>query len=66
MDNHFHLLVRVPLADSVPDQELIRRYRILYPKPTLYQSAAIEVMVKELKNNGCLYRPESCAGRHSR
>ena len=30
MDNHFHLLVRVPERVEVPDGELIRRIRLLY------------------------------------
>jgi len=52
MNNHFHLLVRVPPADCVCDEELIRRYRVLYPKPTRYQTASIEVMTKELMADG--------------
>jgi REP element-mobilizing transposase RayT len=52
MNNHFHLLVRVPSADSVSDEELIRRYRVLYPKPTPYQAASAELMGRELKTNG--------------
>jgi len=51
MDNHFHLLIRVPPADSISDQELIRRYRVLYPKPTPYQTASIAVMARELERN---------------
>jgi REP element-mobilizing transposase RayT len=52
MNNHFHLLVRVPPAGCVKDDELIRRYRVLYPKPTKYQTASIEVMTTELQNDG--------------
>jgi len=52
MNNHFHLLIRVPPADSVSDQELMRRYRVLYPKPTKYQTASINVMVKLLEDGG--------------
>jgi len=52
MNNHFHLLVRVPPAEGVSDQELLRRYRVLYPKPTTYQTASIEVMTKELMADG--------------
>ena len=43
MSNHFHVLVRVSDGDSVSDAELMRRYRILYPKPTKYQTASIAV-----------------------
>lgn len=51
MNNHFHVLTRIPLADSISDEELIRRYRVLYPKPTKYQTASIEVMARKLKMN---------------
>ena len=52
MGNHFHVLVRVPHVDSVSDAELIRRYRVLYPNPTKYETASIRVMEAELKANG--------------
>ena len=52
MSNHFHVLLRVPDASEVSDKELIRRYRVLYPKPTKYQTASIEVMEKELQKGG--------------
>ncbi|WPJ93963.1 transposase [Coraliomargarita algicola] len=52
MNNHFHVLVRVPEASSVSDTELIRRYRMLYPKPTVYQAASAERIAQELKSNG--------------
>ncbi|MFT4901596.1 MAG: putative transposase [Lentimonas sp.] len=41
MSNHFHVLVRVPEPVSVSDAELLRRYLVLYPKPTKYQEASI-------------------------
>ena len=34
MSNHFHVLVRVRDEPVVSDRELMRRYRVLYPKPT--------------------------------
>jgi len=52
MSNHFHVVVRVPLQQSVPDAELLRRYRVLYPKPTAYQAARLEVIQAELAGNG--------------
>jgi len=52
MNNHFHLLVRVPPAEGVSDEELLRRYRVLYPKPTTYETASIEVITKELMAGG--------------
>ena len=39
MSNHFHVLVRVPVLDELSDAELMRRYKVLYPKPTKYQEA---------------------------
>ncbi|MFP4157599.1 MAG: transposase, partial [Opitutales bacterium] len=43
MDNHFHVLVRVPERDrSISDAELLRRFRVLYPKPTKYQTASFK------------------------
>ena len=52
MSNHFHVLVCVPGADSVSDKELMRRYRVLYPKPTKYQTASIAVLEKDLADGG--------------
>jgi len=52
MSNHFHVLVRVPEQAEVSDRELLRRYRVLYPKPTKYQTASIQVMEKELAKDG--------------
>jgi hypothetical protein len=52
MSNHFHVLIRVPDASAASDQELIRRYRVLYPKPTKYQTASITMMEKELQKGG--------------
>ncbi len=51
MANHFHVLVRVPKKSVITDFELMRRYRILYPKPTKYQSAQFEVIQSQLKSN---------------
>jgi len=52
MSNHFHVLVRVPEQAEVSDQELLRRYRVLYPKPTKYQTASIQVLEKTLAKGG--------------
>ncbi|GAB5562387.1 MAG: hypothetical protein SynsKO_40340 [Synoicihabitans sp.] len=51
MSNHFHVLVRVPQKPAITDIELIRRYRVLYPKPTKYQSAQLDVIQSQLKSN---------------
>jgi putative transposase len=50
--NHFHVLVHVPQQQPVPDAELLRRYRVLYPKPTKYQAASLQVLEAELARNG--------------
>lgn len=52
MINHFHILVRVPVQVPVSDEELLRRYQVLYPKPTKYQSARLEAIRRELAING--------------
>lgn len=52
MSNHFHVLVRVPQAGELTDVELLRRFAVLYPKPTRYQTARLEVVKNQLKNDG--------------
>ena len=52
MSNHFHVLIRVPEAVNISDVELLRRYQILYPKPTQYQAASIALMAQELAAGG--------------
>jgi REP element-mobilizing transposase RayT len=52
MSNHFHVLLRVPECGPLTDKELLRRYKVLYPKPTKYQTASIEVMESNLRAGG--------------
>jgi len=53
MSNHFHVLARVPLkTDDVPDAELLRRYDVLYPKPSPIQVARMKIVREQLKTNG--------------
>jgi putative transposase len=52
LSNHFHVLVKVPHQTVVPDEELLRRYHILYPTPTRYQTARLSVIESQLANNG--------------
>jgi hypothetical protein len=59
MSNHFHVLVYVPYQEVESDQELMRRYRVLYPKPTAYQTASIKILEKTLAQDG----PEAVALR---
>lgn len=50
MSNHFHVLVRVPPKDrAVSDRELLRRFRVLYPKPTKYQTVEFARLEKALQ-----------------
>ena len=52
MSNHFHVLVRVPEHGengAVSDAELLRRFKVLYPKPTKYQTAEFARLEKSLK-----------------
>ncbi|HKK18031.1 MAG TPA: transposase [Opitutales bacterium] len=52
MSNHFHVLVRVPEGQGISDAELMRRYKVLYPKPTKYQEASATQMAKTLEQGG--------------
>ena len=52
MSNHFHVLVKVPGEGVISDVELMRRYRVLYPKPTKYQEASVGIMETHLKAAG--------------
>jgi len=52
MSNHFHVLLEVPDAPSVSDSELMRRYKVLYPKPTKYQEASASLMQAQLHAGG--------------
>ena len=57
LSNHFHILVNVPQQTPVTDDELLRRYAVLYPKPTKYETEKLEVVKAELATNG----PEAIA-----
>ena len=54
LSSHFHVLARVPDRESVviSDKELMRRYRVLYPKPTPYQQADAKVLEMKLLEDG--------------
>jgi len=51
MKNHFHLLVEVPAERRVSDEEVVRRFKVLYPKPTPWQPMRAEVLEKHLKED---------------
>lgn len=50
--NHFHLVVNVPRAVPVSDEELLRRYLILFPKPTRRRSQSLEYLRAMLQRGG--------------
>ena len=52
MSNHFHVLVRVRVGLAVSDVELMRRFRVLYPKPTYYQTISANIMEAQLQVGG--------------
>ncbi|CAA6689477.1 Unannotated [Lentimonas sp. CC19] len=52
MTNHFHVLLRIPEPAVLSDIELMRRYKVLYPKPTKFQSASTKVMESQLEAGG--------------
>ena len=52
LSNHFHVLVKVPVKGPISDEELLRRYSLLHPKPTRYQTARLEVIKQQLTENG--------------
>jgi putative transposase len=53
LDNHFHVLVRVPqLPASISDSELMARYRALYPQPGRFQQAKFGVLEAQLQAGG--------------
>ena len=59
MANHFHVLIRVPQSEPVSDPELLRRFAVLYPKPTKYQSVRLEAVKAQLVVDG----PDAVAWR---
>ncbi|HVU35093.1 MAG TPA: transposase [Opitutaceae bacterium] len=52
LSNHFHFLVRVPRKGPIDDEELLRRYAVLYPSPTRFQIARLAVIKAQLAANG--------------
>jgi putative transposase len=59
LSNHFHVLVRVPRWEDPSDAELLRRFRVLYPKPTPFQTARFHVIQAQLATGG----PDAAAWR---
>jgi putative transposase len=45
-------IIQVPCVDSVSDVELLRRFKVLYPKPTKYQVASFAEIERLLRTGG--------------
>ncbi len=52
LSNHFHVLLTVPQKTIPPDAELLRRYQLLHPKPTEYQTERLDVIKSQLRKGG--------------
>lgn len=59
LENHFHVVLRVPQRTPVSDEELLRRYAVLYPKPTKHQAKGLAAIKAQLATNG----PDAVAWR---
>ena len=68
MANHFHVLVRVPEKDrEVSNVELLRRFKVLYPKPTKYQTASflrLETALRDETEDAVKIRRQLLARMH--
>ena len=56
MSNHYHVLVKVPQHREVKDQELLTRYRALYPKLKPVQEIALKAVEADMARDGDLAR----------
>ena len=52
MTNHFHVLLRIPEQSRLTDAELMRRYKVLYPQPTKFQTASTKILESQLEVGG--------------
>lgn len=52
LSNHFHVVVRVPGRATVSDEELVRRYGILYREPTPWNPLTAERLRQILRAGG--------------
>jgi putative transposase len=52
LSNHLHLVPLIPRRVAIDDEELLRRYAVLYPRPTRYRRESIEVLRAQLAENG--------------
>ena len=51
MTNHLHVLVRVSPQQNLSDAELLRRYKVLYPKPTKWATTQLDILESMFKEN---------------
>ena len=54
LSNHFHIYLLVPKRTPLSDEELLRRYAILHPRPTRYETRRLERIREQLATNGPL------------
>jgi len=51
MDNHFHVFAEVPPERVVSDEEIVRRFAVLYPETTPWQPLTAEALAELLAAN---------------
>ncbi|MFP4358646.1 MAG: transposase, partial [Puniceicoccaceae bacterium] len=51
MDNHFHVFAEVPPERVVPDEEIVRRFAVLYPEVTPWQPLSADALGEILAEN---------------
>ena len=51
MDNHFHVFAEVPPERVVSDEEIVRRFAVLYPEPTPWQPLTADALAELLAAN---------------
>src|SRR6185295_18877936 len=54
LSNHFHIYLLVPKRTPLSDEELLRRYAILHPRPTRYETRRLERIREQLATDGPL------------
>lgn len=52
MKNHFHILAEIPEKDvAITDAEIVRRFKVLYPRPTPWQPMRAKALKRHLREN---------------
>ena len=52
LSNHFHILAHVPLYQELSDAELLRRYAVLHPQLTKYETRRLAAIKADMARNG--------------